>query len=185
MWSDVPRQLVEDLVQETYLKICADKCHLLLEFAAHNPDAVSGYIKTIAANVVHDHFKGLYAQKRGAGQKQESLDDVNPSSGNKALGSQESMEHQVLLKEIDDCLNSCSGGPDGERDRLIFWLYYQQGMSAKAIAILPNIGLTAKGVESLIFRLTRHVRERIVDLRSGSSENQQTGPKGFSPAESY
>jgi RNA polymerase sigma-70 factor, ECF subfamily len=185
LWSDVPRQLVEDLIQETYLKICADECRLLLDFAARNPDAVSGYIKTIAVNVVHDHFKGLHAQKRGAGQKQESLDEVNPRSGNKALGSPEAMEHQILLKEIDDYLNICSDGADRERDRLVFWLYYQQGMSAKAIATLPNVGLTAKGVESLIFRLTRLVRQRIVDLRSASSEDQKTGPKGFRPAESY
>ena len=184
-WSDVPRQVVEDLVQETYLKICADKCRLLLDFATHNPDSVSGYIKTIAANVVHDHFKGLRTQKRGAGQKQESLDEVNPSSKNNAIGSPEAMERQVLLKEIDDCLNSCSGGPDRERDRLVFWLYYQQGMSAKTIATLPHVGLTAKGVESLIFRLTRLVRQRIVDLRSRSSEDQHTDKKGFRPAESY
>jgi hypothetical protein len=35
-------------------------------------------------------------------------------------------------------------------------------MSAKGIAALPTVGLTAKGVESAIFRLTRLVREQIV-----------------------
>ena len=95
------------------------------------------------------------------------------------------MERQVLLKEIDRCLETCSEGPDKERDRLIFWLYYQQGMSAKAIAALPTVGLGAKGVESAILRLTRLVREQLAGLRSQTSESPLPGEKGFRPAESY
>ena len=93
------------------------------------------------------------------------------------------MERGVLLKEIDRCLETCLEGPDQERDRLIFWLYYQQGLSANAIAALPTVGLTAKGVESSIFRLTRLVREQIVGGRSSTST--QPGEKGLRPAESY
>ena len=95
------------------------------------------------------------------------------------------MEREVLLKQIDRCLETCSEGSDQERDCLIFWLYYQQGMSAKAIAALPTVGLTAKGVESAIFRLTRLVREQIAGLRSQTSVSPQPSEKGFRPAESY
>jgi RNA polymerase sigma-70 factor (ECF subfamily) len=79
------------------------------------------------------------------------------------------MERELLLKEIDHCLEGCLAGPEQERDRLIFWLYYQQGLSARAIADLPTIGLTAKGVESAIFRLTLMVRERMAGLRPRTS----------------
>jgi RNA polymerase sigma-70 factor (ECF subfamily) len=68
---------------------------------------------------------------------------------------------------------------------LIFWLYYQQGMSAKTIASLPAVGLTAKGVESAIFRLTRQVREALVCSRTQSNTKTGPGDKGFRPAESY
>jgi RNA polymerase sigma-70 factor (ECF subfamily) len=101
------------------------------------------------------------------------------------MGGQAAMEREVLLKQIDRCLETCSEGADQERDRLIFWLYYQQGMSAKDIAALPTVGLTAKGVESAIFRLTRLVREQIADFRSQPSESSRSGEKGFRPAESY
>src|SRR6202453_2293371 len=68
-WGKDPSQFVDDLLQETYLKLCADRCILLLEFARqHSGDAVLGYIKTIAVNVAHDHFKSLHSQKRGAGE---------------------------------------------------------------------------------------------------------------------
>jgi len=40
--------------------------------------------------------------------------------------------------------------PNYIRDCAIFWLYYRQGLTAKAIAQLPDIGLTVKGVEKYI-----------------------------------
>ena len=184
-WGDIPQHVVDDLVQETYLKLCADRCRLLLGFALQHPEAISGYIKMIASNVVHDHFKSRHSQKRGAGRAQESLAEIDPIAGCGTLGSPEAIQRQILLKQIDQCLGNCASGPDQRRDRLIFWLYYQQGMSAKAIAALPTVGLTAKGVESAILRLTRLVREQIVQLRSESVGGKEPGQKGFRPAASY
>jgi RNA polymerase sigma-70 factor (ECF subfamily) len=184
-WGQAPRQLLDDLVQETYLKLCADKCRLLLAFAVQHPEAVSGYIKTIAVNVAHDYFKRLHSQKRGSGESAQLEEDFDPQALSESLGGQAAMERQVLLKEIDRCLETSSEGSDKDRDKLIFWLYYQQGMSAKAIAALPTVGLGAKGVESAILRLTRLVREQLTRLRSQTSESQQSGEKGFRPAESY
>jgi RNA polymerase sigma-70 factor, ECF subfamily len=184
-WGAIPQEFVDDLVQETFLKLCTDKCRLLLEFASQHPDAAVGYIKTIAANVAHDHFKALHSQKRGSGQISRSLEDVQPEVRTRGLGGQEAIEREVLLGQINLSLENCSAGPDQERDRLIFRLYYHQGMSAKAIANLPTVGLTAKGVESAIFRLTRLVRERIVGLQSQPPTETTRGEKGFRPSESY
>lgn len=185
-WGAIPHDVVDDLVQETYIKLCADKCRLLRVFAVQHPEAVPGYIKTIAANVAHDHFKSLYSQKRGSGATGQLPEDVEPPAQSGDMGGQAAMEREVLLKQIDRCLETCSEGPDQERDRLIFWLYYQQGMSAKAIAALPTVSLTAKGVESAIFRLTRLVREQIAGLRSHTSvPTRPPEEKGFRPAESY
>ena len=180
-WGRSPRQIVDDLVQETYLKLCSDNCRLLRDFAVRYPEALVGYVKTIAVNVAHDHFKSLHSQKRGEGETAQLLDDFEPPAPSDNSGSPAAMERQLLLKEIDHCLETCSVTSDKERDRLIFWLYYQQGMSAKAIAGLPTVGLGAKGVESAILRLTRLVREQIADLRSP----QPSTEKGFRPAESY
>ena len=183
-WTDVPNQVVDDLVQETYLKLCADQCHLLHNFAQEHPDAIDGYVKTIACNVARDYFKARYSQKRGSGCDQESLSEIDIAARDTALGSVETMERQIVLKQIDHCLRNCTSGPDEERDRTIFWLYYQQGMSAKSIAALPAIGLTAKGVESAILRLTSLVREQIVQLRAEPG-TKEAGQKGFRPAESF
>jgi RNA polymerase sigma-70 factor, ECF subfamily len=184
-WGGTPRQIIDDLVQETYLKLCADKCRLLRNFAVQHPEAATGYIKTIAVNVAHDHFKSCHSQKRGLGETNQLLEDVEPPARSGDLGGEAAMEREILLKQIDQCLDTCSEGPDQERDRLIFWLYYQQGMSAKAIAALPNVGLGAKGVESAVLRLTRLVREQLTGLRPHNSESPPSGEKGLRSAQSY
>jgi RNA polymerase sigma-70 factor (ECF subfamily) len=161
-WGKDPGQFVDDLLQETYLKLCADKCCLLLEFAVqHSDDAVLGYIKTIAINVAHDHFKSLHSQKRGAGETDQMPEDFDPAGRSGSIGGAEAMEREIFLKQVDDQLQNCAAGSNQERDCLIFWFYYLQGMSAKAIAALAPIKLTAKGVEAVIFRLTRCMRDQI------------------------
>jgi RNA polymerase sigma-70 factor (ECF subfamily) len=141
----------------------------LRDFAVQHPDSVLGYIKRIAVNVAHDHFKSLHSQKRGAGETDQFPEDMEPQAHSEDFGGPDAMEREVLLKEINRCLDICSAGPDQERDCLIFRLYYQQGLTAKAIAALPTVGLTAKGVEAVISRLLRKVREQLVGLGSQNS----------------
>ena len=110
-WGGIPQQVVDDLVQETYLKLCANKCRLLRDFAVQHPEALPGYIKTIAVNVTHDHFKSLHSQKRGSGETAQFLEDVEPPARSGDLGGQAAMEREVLLKEIDDCLEPAYKAP--------------------------------------------------------------------------
>jgi RNA polymerase sigma-70 factor, ECF subfamily len=161
-WGKDPAQFVDDLLQETYLKLCADKCRLLLEFAEQHSDAaVLGYIKTIAIHVAHDHFKSLHSQKRGVGETDQLLEDFDPAAQSSSYGGSEAIENEVFLKEVDEQLQNCAAGTNQERDCIIFWFYYRQGMSAQAIAALATIKLTTKGVEAVIFRLIRCLREHL------------------------
>jgi RNA polymerase sigma-70 factor (ECF subfamily) len=184
-WGEIPQQVVDDLVQDTYLKLCANKCRQLRVFAAQHPDAVLGYVKTIAANVAHDNFKSLHSQKRGSGEVSQIMEETDPEAAPSRSSGQEAMELEVLFKQIDDCIDSCLENSDRDRDRTIFWLYYQQGMTAKDIATLPNIGLSAKGVESVIVRVIRRLRERIVGMQIQIGSKSTPEEKGFLPAESY
>jgi RNA polymerase sigma-70 factor (ECF subfamily) len=161
-WGMDPGQFVDDLLQETYLKLCADSCRLLLEFAHQHPEReILAYIKTIAINVAHDQFKSLHSQKRGGGEVDQLLEDFDPAAHGGSLGGPEAIQRELLLKEIDGQLQNCAAGSNQERDCLIFWFHYLQGMSAKTIAALETIQLTAKGVEAVIFRLTRCLREKL------------------------
>lgn len=70
------------------------------------------------------------------------------------------MQRSALLQQLDRKLLSA---PKiiGARDRALFWLYYRQGFTAEEISRLPAAGLTPKGVESALRRVTAWLREEI------------------------
>src|SRR5216684_5686786 len=175
LWGEPSRSLVEDLVQVTYLKLWEDGCRLLRDFVIQHPESILGYLKKTAANATHDHFKHGRSQSAGGGETHLSTSDFDPQAGNEALGSEERIAFGVFLNEIDEHLKLCLTGPDQERDRTIFWLYFRQGMSTKEIASLPTIGLGPKGVGSVIERLKHDVREQIVRPRSVCDDDRGPG----------
>jgi RNA polymerase sigma-70 factor (ECF subfamily) len=136
--------LSDDLVQEVYLKFSAHRAKVLREFKPRYPGAVFGYVKVIAANVVHDHFKSKVGKHP----------DHSPLPDN--LAARDETEWRILIHEIDSLLKK---PPVSARDRQIFWLYFRQGLSAKEIASISSLDLTIKGVESVIVRLNQLVRK--------------------------
>jgi len=176
-WGEPSRSLVEDLVQSTYLKLWEDSCRLLRDFAIQYPEAILGYVKKMAANATHDYFKHGRSQSSGGDRPHVSTSDVDPEAGNEVHGSEEKIAFQVFLNEIDEHLKRGLGGADQERDRMIFWLYFRQGMSTKEIASLPSVGLGAKGVGSVIERLKHCVREQILGARSDSDDHDEQNEK--------
>lgn len=173
LWGEPSRSLVEDLVQITYLKLWEDGCRLLRDFAIQHPEAILGYLKKTAANATHDYFKHGHSQSSGGNKPHVSTSDIDPEAGNDVHGSQEKIAFGVFLQEVDEHLKLGLTGADQERDRMIFWLYFRQGMSTKEIASLPNIGLGAKGVGSVIERLKHSVREQILGMRSDSDHEEE------------
>jgi RNA polymerase sigma-70 factor (ECF subfamily) len=173
LWGAPSGALVEDLIQATYLKLWEGGRHLLL--ALERPEAILGYLKRTAANTAHDYFKHVHSQSSGGDNPHISTSDLDPEAGKEVHGSEERIAFEVFLNEIDEYLKRCVTGPDHERDRTIFWLYFRQGMSAKEIASLPSIGLGAKGVGSVIERLKHAIREQILGIQpdSGDDEGQQ------------
>jgi RNA polymerase sigma-70 factor (ECF subfamily) len=152
--GDSSTQTVDDLIQDTYLKLCADGFRLLRTFEARHSEAVFGYIKVITTNVVRDYFKTTHSQKRGA------------------------------RREVERHLDTCVTGTDRDRNTRIFWLYYRAGLSAGAIADMFGTGLTTKGVESIIFRLTKDLRARMAADKRTSGKSAKDANEGFLPAES-
>ncbi len=78
-WGEPSRPQLDDLIQDTYLKLCENDSHLLRSFQPRHEDSIYGFLKVVAANVVHDHFKSALAAKRGAGQT-EAIIGTNPKS---------------------------------------------------------------------------------------------------------
>src|SRR6185437_14715563 len=100
------------------------------------------------------------SQKRGSGREEEELDKAGASAP-AGTAFADDADRRILISEIKTCLDQHMHEPNFPRDSAIFWLYYQQGLTAKAISQLPSIGLQVKGVESALLRLTRLVRAEL------------------------
>ena len=174
------KSLIDDLVQETYLKICANECKVLRTFTPQHPESTFGFLKVVAASVAYDFFKSRLAEKRAPETTAESIEHIPPVSKTSLNNTLSRTEREVLIGQIDRKLIAIVPPGELQRARTVFWLYYRSGFTASTIASLPTLKLTTKGVESLLFRLTRLVRESLCGLGSDSE-----GEKGLQQTESF
>jgi RNA polymerase sigma-70 factor, ECF subfamily len=150
-WRDPSPSLVDDLIQETYLKLFANDRKYLRGIRNDHENAIFGYLRMAASSTVQDHFR----RPGNKAPEVELTDQALPLSSAAA----ERMEFRLRQSEIQTKLKGLSASPTYQRDAAIFWLYYEQGYTAKEIAMLRHLGLTEKGVEAVLFRLARYVRE--------------------------
>ncbi len=156
-WTTPTPALVEDLVQDTFVKLFANDCRALREFEFEHENSLFGFLKVVAARVVHDYIRKEWTDKRGGGFSVVSLDEAMSVSG--GASPQRVTERRNRIRRIAACLAKLSHEPNYDRDRTIFWLYYLFGCTAKEISARPEIRLSIKGVESTLFRLTKFVRQ--------------------------
>ena len=155
--------LIDDLVQDTYLKLCANDFKALRDFEFEHDNGLFGFLKTVATNVVEDYFRGLTSQKRGSGHADDDIETAKiPAPSNRGI---KPAERAVLLREVAECLSENASDPNFTRDYTIFWLYFRHGLTAKAISQLPGIELNVKGVESVLVRMTCLLRVRLRSRR--------------------
>jgi RNA polymerase sigma-70 factor (ECF subfamily) len=143
---------IEDIVQEAFLKLVARGGEVLARVPLTNEQSALAYFKVIAANCAHDYLKARHAEKRGL-DRTASVDAAIGALTE--VGGSGRQERDVLIAQVDAALKA------DRWERSVFWLYYRQGFTAKEISALPGCDLGAKGVESLIFRLTAAVRRSL------------------------
>jgi RNA polymerase sigma factor (sigma-70 family) len=154
-WVDLA--WVDDLVQDTFLKLCKHDFKALRKFEFRHEKAFSCLLKVMAANVVEDDIRKRNSEKEGGGQTPENIDDLlqPPSDRSRAVGS---IFNGIRMSEIEDCLQRRKADPNFERDCKMFRLYYREGLTADEISQVPEIGLkNVKGVESALLRLVKWV----------------------------
>ncbi|MGZ4833293.1 MAG: RNA polymerase sigma factor [Terriglobales bacterium] len=165
-WGEPSRSQLDDLIQDTYLKLCENNSRLLRSFRPRREDSIYGFLKVVATNVVHDHFKAALAAKRGAGQTEALTDPVQKDPKIPDPNSFDVVGQRLQLVQVDDILTQLTAGKDQERKRMIFWLRHRQGLTASEIAAIPSLGLTTEGVESVLMRLVAMIRGHIINSRS-------------------
>jgi DNA-directed RNA polymerase specialized sigma24 family protein len=152
-WKIPAPSLVDDLIQDTYVKLFANNKKALRAIKNEYENTIFGYLRVIASNVVRDHFR----------QQVNKADEIELSDAVLPPGPQDRERLEFLHKkeEVRGILKTLSASETYHRDVAIFWFFYEQGYTAKEISFLPAVGLTVKGVEAVLFRLTRYVSERL------------------------
>jgi RNA polymerase sigma-70 factor (ECF subfamily) len=150
---------VDDIVQDTFLKLCEQERRILRDFEPRGEDSFFGLLRIVAASVANDYYRRQYSAKRG-GNVVTSVLVGDEGSGEVGIHTSNAMHQEALYGQLDKRLRSAPR-TIGDRDRAIFWLYYRQGFTAEEIARLPASGLTAKGVESALRRMTVWLRSEL------------------------
>ena len=150
-WREPSPSLVDDLIQETYLRLFANDCKALRGIRNEHENAIFGYLKVTASNTTVDHFR----QAKNRVEEVELADPVVPPSPDGF----DRIQFERLKDRIEECLKWHSSAENYQRDQVIFWLYYEQGYTAKEISFLPNTDLSVKGVESTLLRVVRSVKD--------------------------
>ena len=140
---------MEDLLQQTYLRLFEKDFRALRDLRLMHEHSFTAYVKSVAASVTIDHMRKEHRHF-------EALDDSIPNPHS------DSSEHSMLLRDVEKHLEGCAQG-DARRDGRVFWLYYRNGLTSKAISAIPHLGLSQKGVESLLFRLVRCLRKAMAE----------------------
>lgn len=148
-WGTPPSDTLADLVQDTYAKFFGGA---LKSYRHLHAESDFGFVKTVAANCVLDYFR------------KKAVPSVSLECASEPIAPGTDPDRSIALAEIERTLQMVLPDKSRERDRQVFLLYYRHGMTAKAIAGLQSVGLTTKGVESLIHSMTTALR---AELRNG------------------
>ena len=153
-------ELIDDLVQQTLLKICANRYRIVRDFEPQSPDAIIGFLKTVAFNVTLDYFRIGMTEKRGSDLADAALETYAKSTVADSEGLPK-VEREILFRPDRRTPGRPAKKTGVRATGRIFWLYYRHGMTARTIAAIPGLGLTQKAVESVIQCLTSHVQARL------------------------
>ena len=151
---------VDDIMQEIFVKLCEQKRRILREFEPRGEDSFLGLLRIVSASVANDYFRRLRSAKRGGKVVTTPLVEDGTQMPVASGRQSAEMQRSVLFAQLDQKLRSA---PEiiGERDRSFFWLYYLQGLTAEEIARMFPAGLTAKGVESALRRVSKWLRGEV------------------------
>jgi RNA polymerase sigma-70 factor (ECF subfamily) len=153
---------MNEIIQEVFLKLCEDERRILREFEDRGNDSFLKLLRVVTASIATDYFRRIRAEKRGGQMSIVPLDADMPQENKTSTVDSSTVELPTLIAQLDRLIlrNPAKISP---RDRALFWLYYRHGLTSEAISRIPAIGLSAKGVESALSRISRTLRHAIVN----------------------
>jgi DNA-directed RNA polymerase specialized sigma24 family protein len=152
-------QAVEEHTQQAFLHLCDRDYRALRLVSGVEPAAIRAYLRTLACNLVIDKARSTPLEA--------PLDESIACRRAPA-------DRSVLIEQLFRLLENCVG-EDQQRNRLIFGLYYRTGLTSVQIAQIPSVGLSQKGIESRLLRLSDCIRKQIAEGKANLAASQREG----------
>ncbi len=119
----------------------------------HRPERLSTFLGKITRNLSLDRYKKLQAEKRGSGQTELTLSELEDCIPDNSCV-ENSLNEQILTQVINEFLYS-----QPEQNRNIFIRRYWYLFSIKEIS--TYYGMSESKVTSLLFRMRNNLRTRL------------------------
>jgi RNA polymerase sigma factor (sigma-70 family) len=167
-------EVVEDITQDVFVRLMDDGRRAMAQFKGRNENSFYTYLNAIATNLVRDHIKMLRAQRRP--QVAASLDEPRRSNSPEELDEFLTMADKLMSSEpgpdaiivvgefrlhISEALDQASRGTSTKRDRLIFRLYFLEGLTIDEITTYRSVRLTQSGIEKRIMKIRSTIKKNL------------------------
>ncbi len=161
----------KDLFQNVIVRLVDNGCAALKRFSGSTEEELLAYFAVIARSSVRDSLRRQRALKRPRW-----LDSVTPEAQRWAearaaerADARFPVERGILARELEQLSLQVIKRLSGEycdRDRLIFQLYFYDGLSAAQISKCEGISLSRTGVEKALDRLKDRVRSAAAEAHA-------------------
>jgi RNA polymerase sigma factor (sigma-70 family) len=171
-----PSEIVDDLTQEVFVRLLDGERRALSRFQGRTEHSAYTYLSAIAVNLVRDHFRTLRADKTPKAPTSLS-NAIGPEPGDEGpvfaqtlvsggAGPERFVASSELRDEIRAVVDELSPrGSTSARDRLVFQLFFIEGLTVDEIAANRSIRLSASGVEKCIRRIRKALKDRLSSNR--------------------
>lgn len=166
--SGSTRQELDDLLQEFFLHLCAERHRVIPALERLRDDEALPYVRTIAANLARDRHRRDHSMKRGAGVTAVAVPDAGDLRDHNPQP-----DKRLLYLDVEHCLKRHNVAAEQVQ---IFWSYYRDGYTAEEISRWLATALSAKGVESLLLRLRKVIKDCLSAKRAVGAQPHEGNP---------
>jgi len=153
-------ELIPELAQEVYIRLCHDQGIMMQEFRGENEFSVAAFFARVCSSVAIDHLRRNESKKRFPGNVV-SIEEAREKEAYKVPGRDYSEFNEDAILKWIDVEKLAADDPDpknAKRNAIIFKLHFIDGLTTEEIAGFPGFELTEKGVGSVITRLRKRIR---------------------------
>ncbi|HXV64020.1 MAG TPA: sigma-70 family RNA polymerase sigma factor, partial [Vicinamibacteria bacterium] len=162
----------EDLTQAVFVKLLESRRRALSRFRGNTEHSIYTYLAAIGVNLVRDHFRKLRTLKTPKASVSLSNLVATEDRGERLSYEQalvrdgEGPERLVAAREfrrsIEGAIEETSRqSGTSARDRLVFRLFFLEGLTISEIAGIRTVRLSASGVEKCVRRIREVLKHHL------------------------